>query len=211
MRCIDLVRNILDLRQKAAPAAPQTRPLFIWEPVPDLCIPDELDNCLKALSFIDLVSPNNSELGGFFGANTDLPDHVHYRRIEELCQEWLKGGIGQEGKGGIVIRAGKDGCFVARRGFRRWLPAYHQSAASVVDPTGGGNGFLGGLAMGLVKYGISELDEAAIWGSVAASFAIEQIGVPVLSSDEKGETWNGVHVEDRVLNFKQRLDKYVQP
>ncbi|PVI01832.1 Ribokinase-like protein [Periconia macrospinosa] len=206
LRCIDLVQNILALRNQTAP-----RPLFIWEPVPDLCVPSELDNCLKALPFIDVVSPNNSELGGFFSESTDQVDHVNYPRIEQLCQEWLKSGIGPEGRGGVVVRAGKDGCFVASQGFHKWLPACHQSRESVVDPTGGGNGFLGGLAMGLVKRGIEGLEEAAIWGSVSASFAIEQIGMPVLARDEKGETWNGVHVEDRMLHFKERLDKYVQP
>ncbi|CAI6330896.1 unnamed protein product [Periconia digitata] len=211
LRCIDLVVNILALRQTAISEDPQPRPLFIWEPVPDLCVPDELENCLKALPFIDVISPNNSELGGFFGASTDLKDHVNHRKIEALCQEWLDSGIGQNGKGGVVVRAGKDGCFLACREFRKWLPAYHQSGDSVVDPTGGGNGFLGGLAMGLVKGGVSNLEEAAVWGSVSASFAIEQIGVPVLGRDDKGETWNGVHVEDRVLQFKERLVTYVQP
>ncbi|KAK3201367.1 hypothetical protein GRF29_185g752976 [Pseudopithomyces chartarum] len=142
LRCIDLVDNILELRnQSAGPQSP--RPLFVWEPVPDLCIPDELENCMRALKCVDCVSPNHAELGGFFGTDTNHKDHVDYRKIENLCNQWLQSGVGVNGQGGIVVRSGKDGCLVARSGVQKWLPAYHQRAEKVVDPTGGGNGFLG--------------------------------------------------------------------
>jgi sugar/nucleoside kinase (ribokinase family) len=124
-------------------------------------------------------------------------------------------GIGVDGEGGIVVRSGKDGCFVACQDLRKWLPAYHQSASKVIDPTGGGNGFLGGLAMGLVRGGpapgVGNIEEAAAWGSVSASFAIEQVGMPTLAHTPEGETWNNVRVEDRLLDFKKRLEGYVQP
>jgi sugar/nucleoside kinase (ribokinase family) len=95
------------------------------------------------------------------------------------------------------------------------MPAYHETAAKVIDPTGGGNGFLGGLAMGLVRGGtspgVNNLEEAAVWGTISASFAIEQVGMPKLSHTSRGETWNGVRVQDRILDFRQRLEIYVQP
>jgi sugar/nucleoside kinase (ribokinase family) len=107
-----------------------------------------------------------------------------------------------------VVRCGKDGCFAVRDGVRSWMSAYHQSAERVIDPTGGGNGFLGGLAVGLVRAGeapgIENLEEAAAWGSVAASLAIEQVGMPRLGSDGQNETWNGVKVEDRLAEYKKR-------
>jgi fructose-1-phosphate kinase PfkB-like protein len=154
-------------------------------------------------------------LGGFFGKNTDEESHVNFQIIEKLCSQWIESGIGPDGHGAVVVRAGKDGCFVARQEFRKWLPAFHQSPEKVVDPTGGGNGFLGGLAMGLVRGGTSSgvhnIEEASIWGSISASFAIEQVGMPVLSHGPNGETWNEVRVEDRLSEFRQRLAKYVQP
>lgn len=215
LRCMDLVENILALRKKASTSTRTTCPLFIWEPVPDLCVPGEYENCLKALKCVDVVSPNNGELGGFFGKDTMNNDHVNYRLIESLCDQWLESGIGADGKGGIVVRSGKDGCMMTRRGMRTWMPAYHQSAEKVVDPTGGGNGFLGGLAVGLVRggemAGVHNLGKAVMWGSIAASFAIEQVGMPVLKRSEDGETWNGVKVEDRLGEFKHLLDRYVQP
>ncbi|KAF2683937.1 Ribokinase-like protein [Lentithecium fluviatile CBS 122367] len=215
LRCIDLVENILASRNQSVETAFGRPPLFIWEPVPDLCTPDELTNCFNALKHVDVVSPNHSELGGFFGVNINGEDHVDYRSIEGLCEQWLESGIGSKGEGGIVVRAGKDGCLVARQGLRKWLPAYHQSANKVVDPTGGGNGFLGGLAMGLVRddaaAGVDTLEEAAVWGTIAASFAIEQIGMPALAHTAQGETWNNVRVGDRLSEFKERLGRYVQP
>ncbi|KAK8042557.1 PfkB family carbohydrate kinase [Apiospora phragmitis] len=89
-------------------------------------------------------------------------------------------------------------------GIERWVPAYHTNKEKVVDPTGGGNTFLGGLAVALARG--KGLEEAAVWGSVAASFAIEQVGPPDLGRDDDGnETWNGVRVDDRFEEFKSRL------
>ena len=208
LRCIELVESILSLRSQSHRGS-TPRPLFIWEPVPDLCTAEEWENCLKALKYVDVVSPNHGELGGFFGRDTNGKDGVNSRLIERLCDRWLEKGVGSDGHGGIVVRCGKDGCLVTRKSLRKWLPAYHQSAEKVADPTGGGNGFLGGLAVGLVRAGdtpgMENLEEAAVWGSIAASFAIEQVGMPVLSHGSQGETWNGVRVEDRLVEFKSRL------
>lgn len=210
LRCIDLVENILALREKEFGSASTSRPLFIWEPVPDLCVPEEYENCLKALKHVDVVSPNNGELGGFFEKDTMDGDHVNQRLLGALCDTWLESGISATRDGGIVVRCGKDGCLVTRRTTRAWMPAYHQSSEKVIDPTGGGNGFLGGLAVGLVRGGempgVHNLGEAAMWGSIAASFAIEQVGMPVLRETEDGETWNGVQVKDRLAEYRQLLD-----
>jgi hypothetical protein len=55
------------------------------------------------------------------------------------------------------------------------------------------------------------LEEAAMWGSISASFAIEQIGMPVLDRTGTIEKWNGVDVGDRLAEFKERLKGYIQP
>ena len=92
-------------------------------------------------------------------------------------------------------------------GIGRWLPAVHSNAEKVVDPTGGGNGFLGGLAVALARG--KGVEEAAAWGCVAASFAIEQVGMPELGVDEEGrETWNGVRVEERLEEFRKRCGNW---
>jgi bifunctional ADP-heptose synthase (sugar kinase/adenylyltransferase) len=93
-------------------------------------------------------------------------------------------------------------------GVEMWLPAYFSEAEAekVIDPTGGGNGFLGGLAVALARG--RELEEAAAWGSVAASFAIQQLGMPILGKDEMGrETWNGVLVEERLAQYGKKAKR----
>lgn len=90
-------------------------------------------------------------------------------------------------------------------GIEQWLPPYFgpDSGERVVDPTGGGNGFLGGLAVGLAR-GKSVL-EAAAWGSISASFCIEQVGVPTIGVDAEGrETWNGETVASRMATYLSR-------
>lgn len=104
-------------------------------------------------------------------------------------------------------------------GVEVWIPAVSGEAAEtaegdtqngsgkkleVVDPTGGGNSFLGGFTVAIARG--KSLDEAAAWGNVAASFAIEQVGVPVLGQDDEGrETWNGVRVDDRYAAYEALL------
>jgi bifunctional ADP-heptose synthase (sugar kinase/adenylyltransferase) len=75
----------------------------------------------------------------------------------------------------------------------------------VVDPTGGGNTFLGGMAVALARG--ESIPEAATWGTVAASFAIEQVGVPELAISGPGqELWNGVVVHKRLREFRARIN-----
>ncbi|KAI1426836.1 Ribokinase-like protein [Xylaria sp. FL1777] len=261
------------------------KPIFIWEPVPDLCTPDELLNCTNVLPLIDVMSPNHAELAGFMGDDGLDPEtgEISTRAIERACEQLL--GSMPLQSFSIVVRAGEKGCYLARNGGRkrthkhksktkgkkpsallhgglqpdtdmealfagllqdpegsiareeievdpgieRWIPAFHtntyeedhgpindegeaegeiiqekKNKGKVIDPTGGGNTFLGGLAVALARG--KGLEEAAAWGSVAASFAIEQVGVPTLGHDDEGcETWNGVRVDERFEEFKTRL------
>lgn len=205
LRCVELVEGIRSRRSALDASLPA--PLFIWEPVPDLCVPGELDNTLEALKHVDVISPNHAELAELCSVNADAEGGGVNRDIVEACSARLLKGIegrGQESKLAVVVRSGKDGCYVSSAsGAARWLPAFHTSAANVVDPTGGGNGFLGGLAVGLARTG--DVITAAMWGNVAASFCIEQVGVPVLGKGVDGEeTWNGVVVRERLVGFEKR-------
>lgn len=105
------------------------------------------------------------------------------------------------------MRAGKDGCYIATNETTQWIPAYHQQSEKVIDPTGGGNTFLGGLCVGLARG--ESLETAAIWGSVAASFAIEQVGMPKLAGEGNEETWNGERATSRVEELSRRLETHM--
>ena len=74
----------------------------------------------------------------------------------------------------VVIRMAEQGIWVQDRQGHRWrIPAV---PTQVVDVTGAGNAYCGGLLAGLVA-GLPFL-ETALRGLVGASFAIEQVGVP---------------------------------
>jgi len=174
-------------------------PVVVWEPVPDFCTPKNLQLCFNAAKLVSVISPNHVELAAFFG---DPPDKA-LERIEHYCQRFIDSGIGEDMIGYIVVRCGKDGCYVASRKGAQWIPAYHNSAGKVVDPTGGGNAFLGGLAVALARG--KGMKEGCVWGSVAASFAIEQIGMPKLEDGGEGEIWNGEGVWGRVDTLMKRV------
>lgn len=295
-RCKELVEEIITLRKREARLAAAsrqkddddeddddkdgyTRPLIIWEPVPDLCTPFELLNCTNALPLIDICSPNHAELAGFMGTDGLDPEtgQISVEQVERNCEQLLASMPLTTYT--LVVRAGEKGCYVARNGGRkrkqqqpmkkgkkkkavvgldarnfhgglqpdtdmmslfagllqdmqdrdneddpfgrfddteqdggievdpgieRWLSAYHTDASKVVDPTGGGNTFLGGLGVALARG--KSIEEACAWGSVAASFAIEQVGVPELGTDGEGrEVWNGERVEERLRGYVERV------
>jgi len=186
--------------------------------VPDLCTPAELEACYEAIKHVDVVSPNHGELCEFFEENPHRDNgDTAFEAVKSCATKLLRSGIGKDGRGAVVVRVGKDGCYVATTEAQRFLPAYHQVGnGKVVDPTGGGNAFLGGFAVGMVRGEASpgqlRFEEAAMWGSVTASFAIEQVGMPFLGqSAAGGETWNGESATDRLDAFKLRLATYIQP
>ncbi|RBR22761.1 uncharacterized protein FIESC28_04324 [Fusarium coffeatum] len=257
-RCRDLVAEITSLRKKIVPPESYTKPIFIWEPVPDLCTPDELLNCTNCLPLVDICSPNHAELAGFMGDSGLDPEtgEISTLAVERACEQLLASMPLQSFS--LVVRAGEKGCYIAKNGGRKrgrdqkttkrrkkdytrgglqhdtdmealfagllqdadgivareeievdpgiekWVPAYHTDSTKVIDPTGGGNTFLGGLGVALARG--EGLEEAVAWGAVAASFAIEQVGVPTLGRDAEGcETWNGQNVEARLTEFRERL------
>lgn len=258
-RCRELVSEITSLRKKVVPLETYTKPIFIWEPVPDLCTPDELLNCTNCLPLVDVCSPNHAELAGFMGDDGLDPEtgEISTVAVERACEQLLASMPLQSFS--LVVRAGDKGCYIAKNGGRkrqrdpksktkrrkkdyvrgglrpdtdmealfagllqdedgivareeievdpgieRWIPAYHEDPANVVDPTGGGNTFLGGLGVALARG--ESLEDAVIWGAVAASFAIEQVGVPTLGRDADGrEAWNGP--KPRAFGCHPRLKK----
>lgn len=244
-RCISIVNEILRRRDelRRAGQAPSTehaskRPIFVWEPVPDLCTPEEQEKFFAANRVVDVVSPNHLELGMMFNQPGWTEESEESQRLVERI---IESGIGPDGDGCFVIRAGKDGSYAYSREQRIWLPAYHQPDPSattpVLDPTGAGNSFLGALAQGLVSDGREpfEIIESVLshsggwkkaqgsWGhrqnlppalicaTVAAGFVVEQIGVPQVSVAGNGkELWNQSEFTERVRLYTQRLSRTVE-
>lgn len=183
-------------------------PLIIWEPGPLFCKAENLNACLEAASMVDVFSPNHLELLSLF---EECPtSEIDNTKIEELTRQFLDAGIGPERSGTAIIRAGERGCMIWRSGDSpKWLPPFYQKTSrtkpepEIVDPTGAGNAFLGAYAIGYLRTG--DPVQAASYGAVGASFALEQISVPQSNLNEAGERWNGTTVLSRLQEYKSRL------
>ncbi|OCL13399.1 pfkB family kinase [Glonium stellatum] len=203
----EITRQIPELMSLRRQYGVEQRPLIIWEPFPAACQPSNRGSFLAACSLVDVFSPNHIEVTGLF--TDEKPKLFHCEQLEFYAQTFLEASVGPSGQGCVVIRAAEHGCLTASRSERfTWLPAYYAlNAAEVIDPTGGGNAFLGGLAIGLQE--TASFAEAASYGSVAASFALEQIGLPSRNQLGDGETWNETIVLSRLEEYKSRLDENI--
>jgi len=80
----------------------------------------------------------------------------------------------------------------------------HQDTA-IVDVTGAGNAFLGGLAAGLAISG--DVYDATFYAAVSASFTVEQQSLPTLSpanGASECERWNGDDPKRRLEELRER-------
>ena len=217
-RCIRLVADILARREDVIQKYPDSKvsiaaPIFVWEPMEGSCKPAELPSFHKALKFVDVFSPNEHELNLLFhGLHEDGNEIMPMEVIQHHCKNLLALGFGNK-PCAVVVRMGAAGCVIAsQKRFVSFL-AYHQPPVKGTpeelvewhvyktktwDVTGGGNAFLGGYCIGLLsrpsdQVDFTEFEYAAIYGSVAASFAIEQVGMPEVSYRQADgrELWNG--------------------
>lgn len=169
--------------------------------MPDCCVPAELPSLVEVLPSISVLSPNAEEALGVLS----VPLPVTQAKIEEAAASFLDHGVGENGRGSVVIRSGPLGAYVASRATKgRWVDAFWgpNDLHRVVDVTGAGNAFLGGLGAGL-KF-TQDVYEAALYASVSASFVIEQEGLPSIEPDDRSWKWNGDSAQRRLSNLRNR-------
>ncbi|PPQ72525.1 hypothetical protein CVT24_004831, partial [Panaeolus cyanescens] len=176
-------------------------PTTIYEPIPDRCVPQELPSLIKVLPSISVLSPNAEEALSLLS----LPLPPVKSTIESAARRFLDLGVGRNGQGWVIIRSGAMGAFIQSNGTEgRWIEAYwtKENIDKVVDVTGAGNAFLGGLAAGMA---LSEGDipTATLYATVSASFVIEQEGLPPLDSIN-GNIWNGESASQRLDALRKR-------
>ncbi len=78
----------------------------------------------------------------------------------------------------VVVKKGEHGCLIFREGDRIALPAY--PLLEVLDPTGAGDSFAGGLMGYMCQEGRTDTEtfkKAVAWGTVSASYCCEGFGV----------------------------------
>lgn len=182
------------------------KPLLIWEPAPPSCNFAARDAHLQAARLVDIYSPNHVEFLATFEPNDKIePPMFDKNTIRNRALSLLQSGVGKDGEGVVIIRCGENGSLVASRSFpARWFPAAHDcSSDKVVDATGAGNAFLGGFTVGMGE--TVDLEKGAIAGAVAASFVIEQVGLPSRTIADGKEMWNGEDVLSRIQSYRAKL------
>lgn len=75
----------------------------------------------------------------------------------------------------VIIKQGREGALLATGDSRRQVPVFPD--VTVVDPTGAGDSFAGGLIGHLARRGMAELDRAVIVAAATASFTVEGFGL----------------------------------
>ncbi|KAF8917788.1 Ribokinase-like protein [Mucidula mucida] len=182
---------------------PDWDPITIWEPIPDRCVPEELEPLIEVLPSISILSPNAEEALTVLS----LPLPPTKETIEEAAQKFLDIGVGGDGEGAVIIRSGELGAYVSTRSKGgKWMDAYWTASnpEKVVDVTGAGNSFLGGLGAGLSLVD-DDVYEATMYATISASYVIEQEGLPRISMAIDGSSlWNGDSPKERLKLLRER-------
>jgi sugar/nucleoside kinase (ribokinase family) len=110
--------------------------------------------------------------------------------------------IRQKGPRFVVIKKGEHGAMFFSQHETYVLPAY--PTARVVDPTGAGDSFAGGMMGYLAERGDFEpktLKEAMAYGMLAASFTVEDFSLDRLKTIERADIERRMEEYRRMLSF----------
>jgi len=128
----------------------------------------------KLLRHVDILIPNESE---FIALVQRLPAIRRRAFGEHTLQAMSRAALHalcrKIGVPTIIVTLGSRGCFLSEAGGYRHIPAYR--GLKVVDTTGAGDAFCGGLAAGLVRYK-GRVAEAARLGTAVAALSITKPG-----------------------------------
>lgn len=136
------------------------RAVLFWEPFQQYMVAENAAGFRAALPQVDVVSPNLLEAQQVYGI--DDP--------EALVRAML-----DDGARVAVLRMGEQGSLAGERATGRMVRLPAVPVPEIVDQTGAGNTYCGAFLAGWVESG--DLLTAARYGAVAASFALEVIGV----------------------------------
>jgi cytidine kinase len=148
----------------------------------DLWINIARDELLALFRKIDGVVLNDSEAEQF----TEITNPISAAR---KIMEW--------GPQFVVVKKGEHGAILVHKDGVATMPAYPADHQQVIDPTGAGDAFAGGL-MGHIaaveKFDFHTLQTAMAWGTVTASFVIESFGLESLSNATRSDLDNRMNV-----------------
>lgn len=139
----------------------------ILNPAPALPVPAEV------LQKVDYLTPNESEALTLIGSRS-LDE---FENLEILADRLLALGVGN-----VVLTLGEKGAFVKSGSICRHIPAFQ--CGKVVETTGAGDAFAGGLAVALAEK--KSLEAATIYGCAVAGLSVTRPGTaPSMPSREE--------------------------
>jgi ribokinase len=138
--------------------------VILWEPWEIFYHPQNLAGFYRLAPQLDIISPDTAEVHQLTGQADPT------RQVDML----LAGGVRA-----LALRLGKAGSLVGQAGQVQHIPAL---SMPVVDETGAGNSYCGGFLVGFVESG-GNLLTAGRYGTVSATFALEQVGPPRLGQN----------------------------
>lgn len=148
-------------RTQAAVLDQLRSPRFVLLDTMDFWISSERKALLELLPRVHALCVNFEEAKQLAGASNGA---LALRRLLDL------------GVGAVIVKRGEHGATLATPDFHFTLPAY--PTERVVDPTGAGDSFAGGLLGYLAGAGdeTRSLRRALVYASVMGSFAVEEFG-----------------------------------
>ncbi|CAX44423.1 protein involved in the structural stability of L-A double-stranded RNA-containing particles, putative [Candida dubliniensis CD36] len=173
---------------------------FIYEPLPDDCIFENLEFLQnEILPKIHVFTPNLNEaklLLGLTDNKDETSNNDDNEDLQEISQQFTN--HLQLSNSGTALRCGAQGCYInTKSGDKFQLPAYHQDQNKVVDVTGGGNSFCGGFMM---AYHLSDGDwlTSGVAGIISSGCIIEKLGMPTVTDNSK---FNNKSLKDRLDTY----------
>ena len=160
-------------------------PEFVIADTMDLWINIARDKLMELIGKIDMLTLNDSEARLLTGK-------YHLRQCAEDILSW--------GPKYVIIKKGEHGAMLFSADGIFIIPAYPVEA--VVDPTGAGDSFAGGLIGHLATLGEvndANIREAMMYGSIVASFGVEEFSLDKLIKLNKAE------IDARCKEFKDML------
>jgi sugar/nucleoside kinase (ribokinase family) len=98
-----------------------------------------------------------------------------------------------------VVKKGEHGVVLVHHDGVATLPAFPAEHHQVIDPTGAGDSFAGGMMGRLASRqasGFEAIQESLAWGTVTASFTIESFGLERLQAIERAD------IDERMRQFQ---------
>lgn len=177
-----MLGNLHPLVQQAVIDQIPIRPKLVVLDTMNFWMDNALDDLLKVISKVDVVTINDEEARQLTGEYSLV---VAANKIRKMGPQY------------VVIKKGENGALLFHKEEVFFAPAL--PLKEVFDPTGAGDSFAGGFTGYLARtrdYSYENIKNAVIYGSALASFCVEKFGTERLLNVSRKE------IQQRLLQFK---------